>query len=140
LKRVVVAGAVVFHFLDVPAAADAEHEAAARQLVEAGDTFRGDDRIALGNEADAGAENQLAGRRCGEGQRDKRVVGVGVALRQVTAARERALAAHRDVGVLGHEQRFETALFERLRQLDNVDAVIGREIENADPHMSSLHS
>jgi hypothetical protein len=129
---------VVFHFLDVPAAADAEHETAARQLVEAGDAFRGDDRIALGNEADAGAEDQLPGHCRGEGQRDKRVVRMGITLRQLAAARKRALAACRDVGVLGHEQRFEAAIFERAREFGDVDAVIGREIENADPHVSSL--
>jgi len=60
---------------------------------------------------------------------------MGIALRQFAAARERALAADRDVGVLGHEQRFEAALLERSRQFDDVDAVIGREIENADPHV-----
>jgi len=59
---------------------------------------------------------------------------MGIALRQFAAARERALAADRDVGVLGHEQRFKTAFFERLRQFGDVNAVIGREIENADPH------
>ena len=89
LEARVVAGAVVFHLLDVPAAADAEHEAAAGELVEAGDLLRGDDRVALRDQADAGAEPQLFRHRGGEGQRDERVVRMGVALRQFAAARER---------------------------------------------------
>src|SRR5579862_3284461 len=130
-----VAGAVVFHLLDIPAAADAEDDAAARQLVEAGHRFRGDDRVALGNETDPGAEQQLAGRRRGERQRDERVVGVGVALRQLATAGKRALAAQRDVGVLRYEQRLKPARFERRRQLGDVDAVIDRKIENPDLHV-----
>ena len=51
LEARVVAGAVILHLLDVPTAADAEDEAAAGELVEAGDRFRGDDRVALRDEA-----------------------------------------------------------------------------------------
>ncbi len=133
----VVAGAVVFHFLDVPAAADPEDDAAAGELVEAGDAFRGNDRIALGDQADAGAEQQLLGRRRGEGQRDERVVGVGIAPGQLAAAGKRALPADRDVRVLRHEQRFKAALLERGGQFADVNAVIDREIENADFHVVS---
>src|SRR6185312_13157847 len=134
LEPRLVLGAVVFHLLDVPAAADAKDEPPARQPVEAGDAFRGDDRVALGNEADAGAEHQLLGRRCREAQRDERVVRVRIALGQLAAAAERRLAAGRDVGVLGDVERVEAAIFERARQLGDVDAVIGREIEGANPH------
>src|SRR5438270_8133707 len=135
LEARVVAGAVVLHLLDIPAAADPEDEAAARQLIEAGDAFRRDDRIALGNECDAGAEHQLSGRRCGEGQRDERIMRMGVALRQFAAARERRLAADRDMGVLGDEQRFKAAVLQRARQLDDVDAVICRKVKNPDLHV-----
>jgi hypothetical protein len=49
-----IAGAVVLHFFDVPASADREHEAAARELVEARHRLGGDDRIALRNEGKLG--------------------------------------------------------------------------------------
>jgi hypothetical protein len=129
LEARVVAGAVVFHLLDVPAAADAELETPARQLVEAGDLLRGDDRVPLGNEADAGAEPQVFGDSRGKGQRDERVMRVRIALRQFAAARGRRAPADRDVGVLGYEQRLEPALFKRPRQLGDVDAVIDRKID-----------
>jgi len=70
-----------------------------------------------------------------EGQRDERVVGVRIAPRQFAAAGKRALAADRDVRVLRHEQRFEAALLDRGGQLGDIDAVIDREIENADLHV-----
>src|SRR5205814_9818218 len=54
LEARVVAGAMVFHLLDIPAAADPEDEAPTRELVEAGDAFGGDDRIAFRDEAKAG--------------------------------------------------------------------------------------
>ena len=52
---------------------------------------------------------------------DERIVGVRVALGQLAAAGEGRLAAGRDVGVLGHEQRIEAAVLQRLRQLRDVD-------------------
>src|SRR6266550_8700493 len=60
---------------------------------------------------------------------------MGVALRQFAAARERRLADDRDVGVLGDEQRFEAAVLQRARQLDDVDAVIGGKVKNPDLHV-----
>ena len=48
-------GAVVAHLLAVPAAADAELEAPAGQEVERGDLLGGGDRVALDDQADAGA-------------------------------------------------------------------------------------
>ena len=69
---------------------------------------------------------------------DERIVGVGVALGQLAAARERRLAAERNVGVLGHEQRIEAALLERPGQLGDVDAVVGGKIESTDLHRRLL--
>jgi len=40
----------VLHLLGVPAAADAEDEAAAREMIEAGDRLGGGDRVALDDE------------------------------------------------------------------------------------------
>ena len=129
-----VLGAVVFHLLDIPAAADAKDKPPTRQLVEASDAFRGDDRVALGNEADAGAKDQLFRRRRGKAERDKRVMGMRIALRQFAAGAKRRLAAGWDMRVLGHVERCKAALFEGAGELRNVDAVIDREIENTDPH------
>ena len=53
-------GAVVVHLLEVPAGADAEEEAAAGELVERGDLLGGRDRVALDDQADAGAEHAAA--------------------------------------------------------------------------------
>jgi hypothetical protein len=49
-------GAVIFHFLGIPAAADAEQKAALRHLVQRSDKLGGLDRVALDNEADGCAQ------------------------------------------------------------------------------------
>ena len=134
LEARVVLGAVVLHLVDVPAAAHGKNEAPAGELVEACHLLGGDDRVPLRDEADAGAELDPLGRRRGKRQGDERIVRVLVALGQLTAARERRLAADGDVGVLAHEQRLEPPLLDGPRQLADVDAVVGREIENASQH------
>jgi len=91
----------------------------------------------LGDQTDAGAEQQLLCRRSGKRQSHERIVGVGVFLGQFAAARKRGAPAGRDMGMLRHEQRTETVRFESTRQLADVDAVIGREIEDANPHVVS---
>ena len=98
------------HLLAVPAAADAELEAPAGEEVERGDLLGGGDRVALDDQADAGADPQLRrGLRDG-GQRHERVVRVPVLLRQLAAARVRRVAGDRDVRVLGEEQRLEAGV------------------------------
>ena len=73
-RRSGIVDAVVLDLVGVPAEADAEDEASARELVEGRDGLRGDDRLALRDEADAGAEQHALGRPCrGHGQRDERV-------------------------------------------------------------------
>src|SRR2546430_10379798 len=52
-------------------------------------------------------------------------------------ARERAAPARRDVGVLGHEQRFEAAGFQLPSQLLDANRIFGREDEDADVHGDS---
>jgi hypothetical protein len=59
-----------------------------------------------------------AGRRTGRG--------CGNSAWAARRRREGRLAAERDVGVLGHEQRIEAAVLQRLGQLGDVDAVVGR--------------
>src|SRR4051794_18905501 len=53
--------AVILHLLDVPAGSHAEEEPAAREAIERGDLLRGDDRVALDDEADAGREEYALG-------------------------------------------------------------------------------
>ncbi len=138
LEAVLVGGAMVLHLVDVPAAADAEDEAAVRELVEAGDRLGGDDRLVLRHQADAGADLELLRRRGGKGQRHERVVRVGVAFGQLAAAGEGRLPAERNMGVFGHVKRAEAAILQRLRQLGDVDAVIDGKIENPYIHCCFL--
>ena len=100
--------AVVFHLLDIPAAAEPEDEAPAREPVEAGHGLGGHDGVPLRQQADAGAEGQLLGRGCCESERHEGVMGVRIALLQRAAGREGRAPAGGDVGVLGHEERLET--------------------------------
>src|SRR3977135_1971699 len=52
-------GAVILHLVLIPAAADAEQEAAARDLVKRGDGLGKLDRVALDDQADAGSDFEL---------------------------------------------------------------------------------
>src|SRR2546429_9540033 len=79
---------VVGHLLGVPAGADAEEEAPARDLIEARDLLGGLDRIALDDETDAGGDLQRSRGRRGGGERHERVHHVVVLLRQVAALRK----------------------------------------------------
>ena len=83
-------GPVMLDLLDVPAGAHAEEEASVGEEVEAGHLLRGDDRIVLDHQADAGAEAEP--RRHGRRRRqpDEGVQGVRVLLRQRAASRARA--------------------------------------------------
>jgi hypothetical protein len=129
-----VLGAVIFHLIDVPTAAHGKDEATTRKLVEACHRLRCGDRVALGDETDAGAEPQALGCRRGERERNEGIVRVFVALRQLPAAGKRGAPAHGNVGVLAHEQRFKAAALERTRELSDVDAVVGREVVRANLH------
>jgi len=87
---------VVFHLVLVPAAADPEQKPPAGDLVERGDRLRGLYRVALDDEADAGAELQLLCDRRRGAQHHERVHRVVVLLRQIAAARGFTLErAHR---------------------------------------------
>src|SRR5579859_6568649 len=107
LEAGLVLRAVVRHLLDVPAAADRKFEAATRELIEAGDGFRGDDRVVLRHQTDAGPDAKRARRRRREGERDEGIVSVLVAFRQLAAAWERRAAAYRDMRVLADKERVE---------------------------------
>jgi len=53
---------VVFHFILVPASADAKQEPSLARLVDRGDELRGLDRVALLHQQHAGAEFDGSGR------------------------------------------------------------------------------
>ena len=60
LKARLIAGAMVFHLVDVPAAANRENEASVGQAVEACHGLGSHDRIALRHQCDTRPELQLA--------------------------------------------------------------------------------
>jgi hypothetical protein len=62
LEARLIAGAVVLHLVDVPAAPDREDESPIGQLIEARHRFGRDDRIALRNQRNARPELEPAGR------------------------------------------------------------------------------
>jgi hypothetical protein len=128
-------GAVIFHLVGIPTAADAEQKAAVRHLVERGDKFRRLDRVALLHQAHPGSEFEPGhGDRSG-GQRHKRVHRVVIAFWQFPAARKRGLARGRDVRVLGRPDRFEAALLQRRGEVDRGNRVIGKEHQRAEIHL-----
>ncbi len=89
LETGLIAGAMVLHLLDVPTPTDRKNEPAAGKLVEARNRFGGDDRVSLRHEGNARPDLESARRCRGERQCDERIVGMGIALRQLAAARIR---------------------------------------------------
>jgi hypothetical protein len=85
-------GAVVFHFVLVPAAADAEQEPSVTHLVDRRDEFGGLDNVALLNERHAGAEFDSLGHLTRRGQNHERVHGVVVLFGHLASARKGRLA------------------------------------------------
>src|SRR5256885_12146893 len=130
--------AVVSHLLGVPAAAEAEEEAPAREDVEARDLLGQGDRIVLDAQADARADLERAGRRGRGGERDEGVERVRVLARELGPAGKGRAPARRNVGVLGDEQRLEAALLGGARQLVDADRVIRREDADAVVHLLLL--
>ena len=134
LKRVAVDGAVVFHFVLVPAAADAKQETSLAHLVDRGDQLGGLDRVALLHQQHAGAEFDGLGNLAGRGQHHERVHRVVVRFGQVAASRKWRLARQRDMRVLGRPHRLETALLERAGKLHRRHRIVGKEHRAAEMH------
>ena len=136
-KRAGRVGAVVAHLLEVPAGPDAELEAPAGEVVERGRLVGEHDRVALDDQRDAGADAQALGRGGDRAERDERVERVRVLARQLVAARPRALAAGRDVRVLGDEDRVEAGVLGGAAERDGRDRLVGDEHRQAELHWAT---
>jgi hypothetical protein len=126
---------VVLGLLDVPAVADTEVDAPARQLIERCDLLRRVDRVALGTEVDARAQPDARrhGRRGGEG--DDRIHRAPVLLRQVAGDGERRGACHRDVGVVAADvQGLQATLLGGTSQIRDPRGLVARDDDDADVH------
>src|ERR1035437_8000817 len=119
--------AMILHLLDVPARADAEDHAAARNHVERRHFFGERDRVALDHQAYSRAEFEFFGYGGRRAERDERIVRMPVLFWQFGAAGEGRLARRGYVSVLGKEHRLEAAFFSRERKLDRLDCVVSRE-------------
>src|SRR5262249_58742020 len=121
LVPVLAHGAGMPPLLGVPAAADTEFEASPREGIQARHGLRGGDGVPLDDETDARADAELRGHRGRRHQRDEGVEGVRVLPWQLTPAGEGRAAAHRDVRMLGDEERLEAAGLDLARALVHAD-------------------
>src|SRR3984885_5553470 len=131
-------GAMVAHFLEVPAAANAEEKASTGEPVQARGLLGGDDRVTLGHEEDARAKQESVGRRGGRGESHEGIEAVPVLARHLAAVRIRCGAVSRYVGVLGEEQRVEAPLLDLARQPPGVDGIVSREEPDSQLHSASI--
>jgi hypothetical protein len=106
-------GAVVAHLLPVPAGA---HD----------------------HQADPAADTELPRCRCGGSESDEQVEAVPVLRRQPALARPRVHTRHRDVRVLGEEQRLLTALLDHAGKRPGPDPVVGGKITDAELDSQTL--
>src|SRR5216684_3236640 len=134
LEAARVDGAVVLHFVLVPASADAKQEASLAHLVDRGDQLGGLDRVALLHQQHAGAEFDGPGDLAGRGQHYEGVHCVVVLFGQVAPSREWRLARQGDMRVLGCPNRLETALLERVGKLHRRHRIIGEEHRATEMH------
>ena len=117
-------------FLD-PAAGYAEQHPPVRQMIKRCDGLGGDDRVALGQETDAGAEqNALGDGGTGRQCRD-RIVHARKRLDDVRAVVFVLAMHYRHMAVLGEEQHVEATVLDRARQRYRRQGQIGRQQANA---------
>ncbi len=107
-------------------------------MVEARDLLGERDGVPLDDEADTGAELEGLGHRRGRAEGHERIERVPVLARQIGPAGPRALAARRDMGVLGQPDRLEAARFELTRELVGLYGVVRGEHGDAVLHGLSL--
>src|SRR5262249_4605913 len=98
-----------------------------REVIEARYLLGDQDRVALDDEADTGPELERLGHHSRRAQGYEGIEGVPVLARQVGSAGPRALAAGRDVRVLGEPHGLERARFQLACELVDRYGVVGRE-------------
>ncbi len=128
---------MVLDLLRVPAAADAEEEAAPGNHVQARHVLRRLDRVSLNDEADAGPEQETLGDRGRRGQGDEGIDHVVVHLRNRVPTGPGRVAMHGHVRMLGEPQRFESTLLGGLGELHRSRRVVGGEHRNCVLHKIS---
>jgi hypothetical protein len=125
---------VVAHLLGVPTRTHAQHDPAARQLVERGHHLCEHDWLTLRDEADSRSEPQLLRHARRSRVSHEGIEVVSVRVRQLPADRERRPAVDGDMRVLGKEERLETALLDHSGEVSDVDGAIRREDDDAGLH------
>jgi len=80
---------MVLHFFDIPTSTARENETTTGKPVEARYRFSGHDRVSLWDKCNASADLKRASGSRSKRQRDKRIVGMRIALRQLAAPRIR---------------------------------------------------
>src|SRR5215211_2828247 len=130
-------GAMIAHLGPVPARTHAELQAAAREVVDARDLFRGDDRVTFHDQADAAGDADVAGRLRGGGKRDEQIVRAPVFRRQRLPGRPVSLRG-RDVSVLSEVDGAVAALLGHPRDLAGPHAVVGGKVSETEFHTQDL--
>src|SRR5215217_5756596 len=129
--------AMIAHLGPVPARANAELQAAAREVVDARDLFRRDDRVTFDDQADAAGDTDIAGRLRGGGECDEEVVRAPVLRRQRLPGRPVGLRG-RDVGVLSEVDGVVAALLGNPRDLTGPHTVVGGKVSETEFHTQGL--
>ena len=113
-----------FGLFSEPAGADAELETATAITVKGGNLFGQQQRVALGDQGDAGAQLYLGGdgRRPGQGDIWVGEMGVGPG-NLSTGGREGTVAVDWHCGVLGVPDGLETQVFSLLGHESRVDGI-----------------
>ena len=102
---------MVFHFLPVPAAADAEIQPTPGDMIQAGHLLSGGDWVALHYQANARAKTNTFCHRSSSRQSQKHIHVVRVVGGQLSTNDEGCLAAGRDMGVIRNKQGVKSPFF-----------------------------
>ena len=122
-----------------PAGADAEHEAAPAEQVEAGNLLRQQQRVALRHQRNAGAQLDGAARSGGPGQSDVGVGEVGISPRNLASGgREGAVAVQGHGRVFGVPEGLEAQLLRLPGHEGRVDGIGGQGHGSSDAHWLTL--
>src|SRR5260370_422540 len=138
LEAAGVDGAVVLHFILIPAAADAKQEPSLAHLVDRGNQLGGLNRVALLHQQHAGAEFDGLGNLARGSQHHQSVHRGVVLLGQVASSWKWRLARQWDMRVLRRPNRLETALLESAGKLHRRHRIIGKEHRAAEMHAALL--